>query len=386
MGKGNNGLTGAYMFRQLTGTTGRYQLTTERLMSQFYRGSMESSTDGTFKAVCLSGIRTDENEGSGPDINDANIVGKFIDIIVRPLTPFGDILPDPRLLTDPNEINNTISIHKTMWTAKSDFGFKDQSAVAFGQVINCYFEDGSIANSDFSGLRFAEPQGAIFDESFLKLSTIEGVVTGITAFEAGLAGLLGPPPKGSVGKNGPDSSKSVDALNPIVKASWLKVKADLEKAGWEPKIVTAFRSLTEQAKKKEQGRSKLTFGNHGAMDENGNRASQALDVIDSRYSYGNSASSIKAIGKPATKDKAFLFWGDLGKFAEKHGFTWGGKYRWKGNKYQFNGKPGPPNEMGWDPGHIEMFGKNGTPSTKDNLKAASTALGRTITSKGTNIL
>ena len=129
MTKGSNGLTGEYMFRQLTSTTGKYQLTTERLMSQFYRGSMGSSTDGTFKAVCLSGIRTEANTGDGPDANDANIEGAFIKIVVRPLTPFGDILPDPRLSTDPKEINAAISTHQAMWTAKSDFGFKDQSAI-----------------------------------------------------------------------------------------------------------------------------------------------------------------------------------------------------------------------------------------------------------------
>ena len=380
-------LTNPYLYKQFSNSVAdMYDYTMTNLMDGHYDNVMASSTDGTFKAVCLSGIRTGDNGGSGPDANDASIKGDFIEIIVRPLTPFGSILPNPAAFTNPKEINDAISTHKAVWLAKSDFESKDQSSISFGQVINCYFENGSIENSDFSGLRFAEPQGETYDDSILKLASIKGVAASKCAFDKGNPSLLGPPPKGSVGKNGPDSSKSVDALNPIVKASWLKVKADLEKAGWEPKIVTAFRSLTEQAKKKEQGRSKLTFGNHGAMDENGNRASQALDVIDSRYSYGNSASSIKAIGEPATKDKAFLFWGDLGKFAEKHGFTWGGKYRWKGNKYQFNGKPGPPNEMGWDPGHIEMFGTNGTPSTKDNLKAASTALGRTITSKGTNIL
>lgn len=203
--KGSNGLTGAYMFRLLTTDKGRYQLTTERLMGEFYRGSNSSETDGTFKAVCLSGIRTDENGGSGTDINDANISGKFIDIIVRPLTPFGDILPDPRLLTDPKEINDAISTHKAMFLAKSDFGFKDQSSISFGQVVNCYFEDGSIANSDFSGLRFAEPQGEIYNESFKKLATIEGVATGLTAFGNGIASLLGFAPKES-------SSEDIDNL------------------------------------------------------------------------------------------------------------------------------------------------------------------------------
>ena len=188
------------------------------------------------------------------------------------------------------------------------------------------------------------------------------------------------------GENGPSSNKSPDALHPIVRDAWFKVKADLEKEGRQPSIVTAFRSLTEQAEKVAKGRSQVTFGNHGAISAEGERASQALDVIDKRYSYGNSPSSIKQIGEKATKDRAFLFWGALGRISKKHGFTWGGNYSHKGNPYQYDGKPGPPHQMGWDPGHIEMFGKNGTPSTKENLKNASTALGRTITSKGQNVV
>ena len=188
------------------------------------------------------------------------------------------------------------------------------------------------------------------------------------------------------GENGPTSNKSPDALHPIVREAWFKVKADLEKQGWQPMIVTAFRSLTDQAEKVAKGRSQVSFGNHGAISAEGERASQALDVVDKRYSYGNSPSSISQIGKPATKDRAFLFWGAMGKIAKTHGFTWGGNYSHKGNAYTFEGKPGPPHQMGWDPGHIEMFGKNGTPSTRENLKNATTALGRTITSKGQNVV
>ena len=185
-----------------------YQYTTTNLMDGFYDSAMESSTDGTFKAVCLSGIRTEVNTGDGPDANDASLEGVFIDIIVRPLTPFGDILPDPRVSTDPREINNAISIHKTMWMAKSDFGFKDQSSISFGQVINCYFENGSIANSNFSGLRFQEPQGIIYDPSFVELATIEGVVSGISAFEAGLASRLGSFPQSAT----PASNQEINDL------------------------------------------------------------------------------------------------------------------------------------------------------------------------------
>ena len=171
------------------------------------------------------------------------------------------------------------------------------------------------------------------------------------------------------GNNGPKSSKSLDALHPTVRAAWLRVEEKLKNAGWQPSIVTAFRSLEEQAEKARGGRSKVILGFHGTVDENLNPASQALDVIDKRYSYGNHPKSIANIGKKATKDKAFKFWADLGKFAYQEGFTrWGGDYNWKGNPYKKNGdydpnaskvnKKNKPSEthIGWDPGHIEWIG------------------------------
>ena len=200
--KGSDGLTGAYMYRLLTTDKGRYQLTTERLMSEFYRSSKSTATDGTFPAVCLSGIRTDDNTGTGIDANDASIEGRVIKIIVRPLIPIGSIVPDPRLSTTPEAINADIATIGAVYTAKSDFGFKDQNPIPFGHIVNCYFEDGSIANSDFTGLRFQDPgKETIPDPSYVKLATIEGVITSLSAFERGLASLLGsisqPPPLAS---------------------------------------------------------------------------------------------------------------------------------------------------------------------------------------------
>lgn len=192
------------------------------------------------------------------------------------------------------------------------------------------------------------------------------------------------------GKNGPPSNKSPDALNPIVKSAWLKVETELIALGWQPQIVTAFRSLEYQAKKKEQGRSQVTMGSHTVIDAQGNRASQALDIIDKRYSYGNSKSSIAAIGKQATKDKAFLFWGAMGRIGKEQGFTWGGDYSWKGNPYLKDGTKTTlagkrATHIGWDPGHLEMMGGT-VPSVREYLAIMTKALGRTITSKGNNIV
>ena len=189
-------LTNPYLYKQFSNSVAdMYDYTMTNLMDGHYDNVMASSTDGTFKAVCLSGIRTGDNGGSGPDANDASIKGDFIEIIVRPLTPFGSILPNPAAFTNPKEINDAISTHKAVWLAKSDFESKDQSSISFGQVINCYFENGSIENSDFSGLRFAEPQGETYDDSILKLASIKGVAASKCAFDKGNPSLLGSPSK-----------------------------------------------------------------------------------------------------------------------------------------------------------------------------------------------
>jgi len=154
---------------------------------------MSTATDGMFKAVCLSGIRTCDNTGTGADPNDARLgAGGYIQVIVRPLTPFGDVLPDPRASKDPSDIDNDISTHKALWFAKSDFLFQFHSPISYGQIVNCYFDEGSIPNSDFRGLRFQEPVGIDYDESFVKLATYacEGSAKGAFG-EAGSPWVLG---------------------------------------------------------------------------------------------------------------------------------------------------------------------------------------------------
>ena len=220
--KGSNGLTGTYMYRLLTTDKGRYQLTTERLMSQFSRSAKSSETDGTFRAVCLSGIRSDNNTGTGPDANDASIEGRYIEIIVRPLVPIGDIVPDPRLSTTPEAINDDITTIGAMYTARSDFGFKGQNPIPFGHEVNCYFEKGSIANSDLTGLRFQDPgEDTIPVPSYVKLATIEGVMTGATAFENGLASLLGSP-VGTSDTTSPAQLAFIDKLGKALRGKGLK--------------------------------------------------------------------------------------------------------------------------------------------------------------------
>ena len=194
-------------------------------------------------------------------------------------------------------------------------------------------------------------------------------------------------PTPTPGGNGPSSSRATSALHPVIQEDWEDIVDELRALGWQPRIVTAFRSIEEQGEKLAKGYSKVGYGYHGCLAADGSRASQALDVIDARYSYGNHPKSIREIGKKATEDKARAFWGDLGEIAEDYGFRWGGKFGKNGNAYyDFDGTPAQNKIMGWDPGHIEKYGKDGLPTLTEAAENAGKFLGRKIHLRANNVV
>lgn len=190
-------LTNPYLYRQFSNSPQEmFNYTMTNLMDSFYDTALSEATDGAFKAVCLSGIKTEDNNGDGKvDELDAEKVLGYLNVIVRPLTPFGGILPDPAGMTDPNEINQIISLHASVFTARSDFEAKNMDAPKFGEILNCYFEQGSIANSDFRGLRFSKVVGdKDFNNDYKKLADVQGVVNIVDKDWNG-ASLLGNAPE-----------------------------------------------------------------------------------------------------------------------------------------------------------------------------------------------
>ena len=101
------------------------------IMDAFFDNAMTQTTSGYFKAVVLSGIRTEDNSGQGTDENDATLNSGFINIVVKPLTPFGDLIPDPRAYTSPIDINYVIGMYASMYTARSDHPFDIFNPVQF---------------------------------------------------------------------------------------------------------------------------------------------------------------------------------------------------------------------------------------------------------------
>lgn len=151
-----------------------FEYTMNNLQDTFFEDATNFSIDGEFKAVCLSGF-----DGS----SNIDIESGFRKIIVRPLNELGDMLPDPRSFNTSDEINKAINLHYSVFYARSDFTHHGSNAVGFGQIVNCYYEKGSITNSEFIGLRYSEPKAINVENSYLALADVEGVVTGPTAFE-----------------------------------------------------------------------------------------------------------------------------------------------------------------------------------------------------------
>jgi hypothetical protein len=201
-------LTNANLYRQFSNNASEmFDYTMTNIMDGFYDGAMNSAIDGKFKAVCLSGIKSEDTKGGGTDANDAVVSGEFINLIVRPLTDFGNIMPDPRSSKDPNEINGMISLHSSTFLARSDYAFDVMKGISFGQIIDCYFEKGSISNSDFRTLRFSEPKGVLIETSFQALATVTGVQSIVDADWAS-ASMLG----NSGATGGAQSSAAQDAF------------------------------------------------------------------------------------------------------------------------------------------------------------------------------
>lgn len=194
MPKYKKNLLNPNLYGQFQSPSDRYKFTNAQLMDGFYNQAMATATDGRFDAYCLSGIRTEDNTGAGTDPNDAYLDPfGYIWIVVYPDTNIARPA-DPRVFADPKDIVDSIGGFKSagFWV-RSSYLAHGKAAPAFGQKVSMYFEEGSIANSDWSKARFIEPVGQpdYGDYSFLKLASVQGTVTAQDAFSGGAATLMG---------------------------------------------------------------------------------------------------------------------------------------------------------------------------------------------------
>jgi hypothetical protein len=114
---------------------------------------------------------------------------------------------------------------------------------------------------------------------------------------------------------------------------------------WQPTIGNGYRSVSDQAQKYREGKSKVTLGFHNVVvgtSDNPRRASLAADIIDRRYSWNQVNGSYDI---PAEFFKA------VGKYAKQLGLEWGGDFAQTDPTWKEYG-------MGWDVAHVQYAGKD----------------------------
>jgi murein DD-endopeptidase MepM/ murein hydrolase activator NlpD len=142
-----------------------------------YNNLMSNHTEGTFNAVCLSGFESQNNTGTSTDVIDGflDVESDRLHIIIRPLVSAALFMPSPiKYSGNSEDIYNNILLHRNSFLAVSSFNFGGSTPINFGQIIKCRFSQGSLQNSDFSGLEYDEPSGGrTYDSRFFNLLTAE---------------------------------------------------------------------------------------------------------------------------------------------------------------------------------------------------------------------
>tara|TARA_R100000406_G_scaffold95591_1_gene90370 strand:- start:5009 stop:6271 length:1263 start_codon:yes stop_codon:yes gene_type:complete len=184
-----------------------FDLTMNNLLDSFYDHALDTSTDGKFKAVCLSGFMAGDNTAGNDGFMAAKQNNDFgtISIIVRPLQPFAEVLPDPRQGKNASEVVKFLSLHKA-FTAVYNMSGEQDEAPQFGELVECHYEEGSISRGNAGLLRY-EPlsTGADLISSYLALEHMDGISTAIDAFGKGRPAVLGAP-VGELGDKDPKPS------------------------------------------------------------------------------------------------------------------------------------------------------------------------------------
>jgi len=166
------------------------------LMDSYYTSTLNKASVGTFPAVVLSGITTNNNTGTGTHPLDGyvdEITGQMV-LIVKPLINLGSLLPDPLdYANNRQKLLKLIEAYGSVYLAKSTYDYRFSSPIAFGQKIECNFSQGNIVNSDFRGLTYTEPSATEYENGYTSLlsSAQDAAVTTQSTFRKGSPSVLG---------------------------------------------------------------------------------------------------------------------------------------------------------------------------------------------------
>jgi len=141
----------------------------------------------------------------------------------------------------------------------------------------------------------------------------------------------------------PDSTKSLGDIDPRLVSKIKTIFTNLKSRGFNPKIVSGFRSPVDHQKNLKSGRSKAKWSFHVSLNKAGKPSSLAADIIDKSVAWGGE--------DPNTEKhlKAAKFFKALGEEANKVGLKWGGDFKKSNPLWSKHG-------MGWDPAHVGLSG------------------------------
>lgn len=116
----------------------------------------------------------------------------------------------------------------------------------------------------------------------------------------------------------------LEELHPIFACKVRLILSDLQKRGWQPKIVFAHRTEEQQRDAIARGASHTMRSWHvsstiGLLPAGARLQvfrGNAVDIVDKRYGWEDKA-----------KNKEFQFWKDLGAAAHAHACQWGGDWK-----------------------------------------------------------
>ena len=107
-----------------------------------------TSPKNDFKAIVLSGMKSGQNNGSGPNINDAKVVernvgdsiNRHLSIKIRPIDIRGSTLPDPINTQNNKDQDFLIGMHE--WAISDVPIGDDMPTINAGDEVSCYYTDG----------------------------------------------------------------------------------------------------------------------------------------------------------------------------------------------------------------------------------------------------
>jgi hypothetical protein len=131
-----------------------------------------NSDGGSFNAVILSGLYSEDNTGASLDELDAQLINDYLYLFVFPTSRTRSIMGDPRQASNKEEAISIIKRYKHVYTARSRYKVSNTISLPFSQKVKCRFLQGSYDSGTERNLIFDLPTSKDLDPSFDSLKLL----------------------------------------------------------------------------------------------------------------------------------------------------------------------------------------------------------------------